>query len=46
MVEPYAHPAPDHLAAAATRSDAVLPGYILATEAANEKRPASLQAAL
>jgi integrase len=46
MVERYAHLAPDHLAAAATRLDAVLPSYVLATEAANEKRVASLQAAL
>lgn len=45
MVERYAHLAPDHLSVAATRLDAVLPSYVLATEAANEKRPASLQAA-
>ena len=46
MVERSAHLAPDHLAAAATRLDAVLPSYVLATEAANEKRHASLQVAL
>lgn len=32
MVERYAHLAPDHLIAAATRLDAVLPGYVSATE--------------
>lgn len=32
MVERYAHLAPDHLAAAATRLDGILPGYDLATE--------------
>jgi len=45
MVERYAHLAPDQLSAAAARLDAVFPGYFLATEAENEKRPASLQAA-
>lgn len=32
MVERYAHLAPDHLSAAATRLDSVLPSYVLATE--------------
>lgn len=45
MVERYAHLAPDHLIAAASRLDAVLPGYVSATEPLNEKRPALLQAA-
>lgn len=45
MVERYAHLAPDHLAVAASRLDSVLPGYDPATEATNEKRPASLRAA-
>ncbi len=31
MVERYAHLAPDHLSAAATRLDSVLPSYVLAT---------------
>mgnify|MGYP001792061275 CR=1 FL=1 len=37
--------APGRMAAAGRRLEAVLPSYVLATEAANEKRPASLQAA-
>ncbi|MFN7476101.1 MAG: tyrosine-type recombinase/integrase [Burkholderiales bacterium] len=45
MVERYAHLSPDHLAVAASRLDSVLPSYDSATEATNEKRPASLQAA-
>lgn len=39
MVERYAHLAPDHLIAAATRLDAVLPDYVPAT-VPNEKAPA------
>jgi integrase len=37
MVERYAHLAPDHLALAASRLDSVLPSYVPATEARNEK---------
>jgi len=45
MVERYAHLAPDHLIAAATRLDSVLPRYVSATERPKEKRLALLQAA-
>lgn len=42
MVERYAHLAPDHLIAAATRLDSVLPGYDVATEQPKEKGPSAL----
>lgn len=45
MVERYAHLAPDHLIAAASRLDTVLPIYDSATEPPKEKRPALLRAA-
>jgi len=39
MVERYAHLAPDHLAAAASRMDTMLSGYVLATDSRNENDP-------
>jgi integrase len=45
MVERYAHLAPDTLAQAASRLDSVLASYDPATEATNEKRLPSLEAA-
>ena len=45
MVERYAHLAPESLAVAASRLDAVFGSYDSATEATKEKRPPSLRAA-
>jgi hypothetical protein len=45
MAKRYAHLAPESLAVAASRLDSVLAGYDPATDARNEKRLPSLEAA-